>query len=220
MLLSKQCQKEHASNLKAKIKNIKSIKSFNDILESWYYKQFLTDTDLKNIKENKITLKELKNKMLLKADKENLKALKKDLKIIENTLSHDKITWGRIEAEWVKSATWGACPRGYYKNGHFYNEYKSIGGCGYDKLSTLSARILNNDIYFKSYLFNYCQNKNINKNNIESKIGYGIRMHNGMPYIEGAVGISCHINILKKIGFNVKYFELKKADLLEFTLNK
>lgn len=49
--------------------------------------------------------------------------------------------WGECAIDWTKNSTWGNCPRGSYRNGHAYSEYRSVTGCGYDKLSTLTADV-------------------------------------------------------------------------------
>ena len=212
--IEKQCTKELEKRLKDRLQGIKQFKGKKVILNYWYYRELLTDKQIKDI-EN-ISLRDLKKSMTEKAKKEHNKKLAKELQKIANIKAVEPIKHGRMDIDWVRNRTWGNCPRGEYKNCFYYREYKSVTGCGYDKLSTLTAEMLNDDAHMKKYLFDYIEKHHINANNIQNKLSYGIRMCNGQPYFEGAVGVECHIRILKQLGFNVYHADCKRADLITF----
>lgn len=97
-----------------------------------------------------------------------------------------------------KNRTWGYCPVAEDNQG---NKTDSITGYGYDKESTASAEILNlnNTILKRMYAL---KNENIDAKN-EDLFGYGSNC-GLLPSFEGGVGIGCHVDILKKIGFKVE----------------
>ena len=215
MLLEKQAEKQMKEQKQTSAKRVKAMKDFKEVKESWYLKKLLTNTQIKKIDAGMLTLKEVKKIMLEKIEKEHEKELTKRIARIQAIKKADFVRFAKCEIDWRRSATWGANPGGSYRNGFKYQEYKGIGGCGYDKLSTLTANMFNEDINLMSYIFNYCEKHAINKDNIQSKLGYGIRIFNGVVYFEGGVGVDCHISILKKLGFKVWHASTKNADIIE-----
>lgn len=204
MEILKGIKKEYQQESKRVTKDIKNIKSLqDDKLNNWWYKEKMTAKTYKLYQEKNITLQELKKAMIKKALKEIEKRQTEKIAKLQKVESHERIKHGVINIYTNYSRTWGYSPKGEYKNGFFYKEFGSVGGCGYDKNSTLSAAMLNNDFNFLKYLYEYIEKHNINKKNISKKLGYGIRLSYGLPYFEGGVGLECHINILKKLGFKV-----------------
>lgn len=218
MKLEKQLQKELNTRYNESLKNIKSFKSVQEVLNWWYYKNLLTAKQQKQAQNNELTLKEVKQMLIAKLQKEQEKTYIKELKKINAILSQDNVRWGECSIDWVKNRTWGNCPRGDYKNGFKYQEYKSVTGCGYCKLSTLTADMLNDDINLMSYIYKFVEKHHINKNNIGTKLGYGIRIYNGQPHFEGGVGVECHKRILERLGFKVEHHETRKSDIITFNL--
>lgn len=204
MEILKTLKREYQKELKESIKSIKELKGLTDEkLKNWWYQEKMTAKTFKLWKENKITLKDLKNAMIKKAKKENEKRLNQKIEKVSFIKTQQPAEWGKIEIYDNYSRTWGYCPKGEYKNGFFYKSFGAVGGCGYDKDSTLSAEMLNNDKNFLAFLYQYIEKKHINNKNIGEKLGYGIRLFRGVPYFEGGVGLNCHIRILKKLGFKV-----------------
>lgn len=220
MKLEKQLLKELKTRFNNSLKQVKGFNTVDEVLGWWYYKQLLTAKQLKQAHNNELTLKEIKKILVASLKKEQEKTYKKEIKKINNILAQESIRWGKCSIDWVKNSTWGNCPRGEYCNGFKCQEYRSVTGCGYDKLSTLTARMFNEDINLMSYIYKFIEKHRINANNIREKLGYGIRMCNGQPYFEGAVGVSCHIHILKKLGFDVQHHETRKSDLITFSLKR
>ena len=215
--IEKLCQKELQDRLKDRLKGIKELENKQKINECWYYRQLLNKKQLENIEQ--MGLKDIKQIMIKKVQKDYEKKLKKELEKIEKIKAAEPIKHGRMNINWVHNRTWGNCPRGEYKNCFYYQNYKSVTGCGYDKLSQLTSYMLNDDIHMKKYLFDFVEKHHINKNNIQQKLSYGIGMYNGQPYFEGAVGVECHIRILKQLGFTVNHADCKRADLITFDKN-
>lgn len=216
MELAKQIKTEYQKELKRTIKEIRAIKTLEDEkLKNWWYQEKMTAKTFKLWKENKITLKDLKNAMIKKATKENNNRMQKKLQKVEFIKTQEPIKHGVLNIYTNYSRTWGYSPKGDYRNGFFYKELGAVGGCGYDKQSTLSADFLNADNNFMAYLYNYIEKKHISKKNIVKKLGYGINMSYGLPYFEGGVGLSCHIRILKNLGFKV----VENYNKLSITVN-
>lgn len=218
MKLEKQLQKELKQRMQSSLKQIKDIKTKEELFGWHYYRNLLTKKQLKQAQDNELTLKEVKQILINKLQKENEKTYTKEVKKINAILSQDDIRWGECSIDWVKNSTWGNCPRGDYRNGFKYQEYRSVTGCGYCKLSTLTANMFNEDVNLMSYIYKFVEKHHVNKDNIQNKLGYGIRIYNGQPQFEGGVGLECHIRILKNLGFEVQHYETRKSDILTFSL--
>lgn len=218
MKLEKQLQKTLKACYNESLKNIKNFKSVSEVLNWWYYKNLLTTKQQKQAQNNELTLKEVKQILINKLQKEQEKTYQKELKKINVILEQQPIRYGECSIDWVNNRTWGSCPRGDYRNGFKYQQYRSVTGYGYDKLSTLTARMFNEDVNLMSYICQFVEKHHINKENIKKKLGYGIRFYNGLPHFEGGVGLECHIRILKNMGFDVQHHETRKSDILTFNL--
>lgn len=121
-----------------------------------------------------------------------------NLKIDEIEQSKDFSGEFIITVEWKKSYMWGSNPRAYTNAGF---ESNSIGGCGYDKLSTATSQALNSNKSLLKLLYEK-KNDNIDKSNHEL-LGYGSG-YGIMPYFEGGVGISSHQRIIKGLGLKMQ----------------
>ena len=218
MKLEKQLQKELKARFNEALKTIKNFKSIDEVLGWWYYRNLLTTKQQKQAQNNELTLKEVKSILKDKLQKDQEKTYQKEVKKINAILAQENIRWGKCSIDWVKNRTWGNCPKGEYCNGFKYQEYRAVTGCGYCKLSTLTANMLNDDINLMAYVYKFIEKNHINKNNIEKKLGYGIRIYNGQPYFEGGVGLECHIRILKNMGFDVQHHETRHSDIVTFNL--
>lgn len=218
MKLKKQLQKELKTRYNESLKKIKTFKSVDDVLGWWYYKNLLTAKQQKQAQNNGLTLKEIRQILINKLQKKYEKTYTEELEKIIFILNQENIRWGECSIDWVNNRTWGNCPRGEYRNGFKYQEYRSITGCGYCKLSTLTANMLNDDVNLMSYIYKFVEKNHINKDNIQNKLGYGIRIYNGQPYFEGGVGLECHTRILKNLGFEVQHYETRKSDIVTFNL--
>ena len=218
MKLEKQLQKENKKRMLESIKRINDYASAKEAVKnSWYFKSVLTKKEFNNIEalNEKEALKVLKNAII----RDYTKELQKDLKRLENIKNVDfkECHYGVCSIDWIKNRTWGNCPRGEYRNGHNYQEFKSVTGYGYDKLSTLTANMLNSDIYLISYVANYIEKHAINNENIRERLGYGIRISSGLPCFDGGVGVDCHKRILQKLGFKVTHNATRSSDYIEYT---
>ena len=221
MELLKTIRNEYQKALLQDVKSIRAIKGLDDDkLKNWWYREKMTDKTFKRLTEKTITLKELKQAMIKKATKQNKKLMDEKIQRVEIAKSNEPVKWGKIDIYTNYSRYWGYSPKGEYKNGFFYKAFGAVGGCGYDKNSTLSADMLNSDNNFKSYFYNFIEKKHINKKNILKKLGYGVTMSRGIPYFEGGVGLECHIKILKNLGFNVTVNYNKVSTTIIFEAKK
>lgn len=111
-----------------------------------------------------------------------------------------------IELNWNKNHTWGMCPKGkaWIKDRGFI-ETKRITGCGYDKASTATAQLLNQDVNLIKLL-----------TRVKPEHLYGWSIYDNEARFESGVGISCHVNILKELGLNPFYYNGETFDLLVY----
>ena len=102
----------------------------------------------------------------------------------------------RIHVQWKKSATWGRNPHAHYschfQDGTYQSGDETCGGCGYDKESTVIARI------FDSCVSGMLWRKTRKKSSLKDK-PYGVNM-GWFPNFEGGVGTNCYITITKWLG--------------------
>ncbi|MCJ7768017.1 hypothetical protein MUP79_06470 [Candidatus Bathyarchaeota archaeon] len=112
-----------------------------------------------------------------------------------------------VTVEWTKSRMWGSNPRAFTNFGF---ESESVGGCGYDKLSTALAYALNSHLPLmkelvkrKESMMNTPEGKELmtkSESDFNRKIlgygsGYGI-----IPHFEGGVGVESHKSIIENVG--------------------
>ncbi|WP_162127451.1 hypothetical protein [Flavobacterium phycosphaerae] len=107
-----------------------------------------------------------------------------------------------ITVVWRKSVMWGHNPTAEsYVNGIGALTSGSISGCGYCKLSTAVAEVLNQIPQFLKLMYQL-KNKKFKVKNHELfgyGSGYGI-----LPYFEGGVGVSCYGKIFNAIGYQFR----------------
>jgi len=130
------------------------------------------------------------------------KAMRPDVREIEITIN------------WNKSLTWGYTPRAEYSavnaDGTRITGVFTCSGCGYDKESTVVAKIFNA----------CCSGMLWRKRNSKKKAPYGIRF-GWMPVFEGGVGMSCYYSISAFIGGTLESVAHGKTfDVYRFILSK
>lgn len=119
-----------------------------------------------------------------------------------------------VTIEWKKSRMWGSNPRAYTNYG-FIGE--SVGGCGYDKLSTAHAQALNSHLPLLKVLWLKEEErlKKLDKSEMSGEdkekylsrrayIGYGSG-YGILPKFEGGVGVESHRSIIKELGLNFNW---------------
>lgn len=137
-----------------------------------------------------------------------------------------------LSVEWKKSYMWGMNPRVSTNYGFIGS---SVGGCGYDKLSTATAEALNNDLRLLKIIYTLKElelnnrkptykeqngedtkeERGINQFLFGYGSGYGI-----FPRFEGGVGVSCHERIIERIGLKWENVASGKTyDVFRISLN-
>lgn len=166
--------------------------------------------DKKNYKTNP------KEKYLKWLAKQEIKDVNKTIEKIETVEKSEDFNEKQltITVEWKPSQTWGSNPRAYTNYG-FISE--SIGGCGYDKLSTATGQALNSFLPIMKLLYAR-ENERLEKlkteNRTENKdkpdelsrrsyLGYGSG-YGVLPAFEGGVGIQSHETIIQKLGLKME----------------
>jgi len=208
--LIKKINTEAKTELKRSL-NFEDKTEVSDFLNYAYYRGLFSKKELKAI-EN-ISFLQFKKSVYDKIKLNSIKRINEkvaDVAEVENSLF--KITEIKIVVEWSKSATWGANPNAeiwvYFINkaGHRDSEYfksGSIGGCGYDKLSTAISKALNQSNVLKANLYNVANKaKNLklsNHNIFGYGSGYGV-----LPSFEGGCGVSVYKDIFNTIGLDFK----------------
>lgn len=209
-------------NEKAQLnKNLVELKelSKNDLESHYYFMRQLTKLRNSQFQKDEISIEKVQELIIKKLTKISDSRIQEKLEKIEIVESStNEILDLKIVVEWIKSATWGMNPKAYGEVRTDKNYYKvstsGISGCGYCKLSTATANILNQipEILKKMYQL---KNDNIEKHN-HPLLGYGSG-YGEIPYFEGGVGVSCHIDILKKLGYKVESIGTKSTDIYFIT---
>ncbi len=156
--------------------------------------------------------------MILKAyltkrldEKINLKIHQQLAKLIfiDNLQELNEIT---ITVVWKKSRMWGYNPTAEsYVKGIEHLTSGSISGCGYCKLSTAVAEVLNQIPQFLQLMYKLKNTRYKFRNH--ELFGYGSG-YDILPKFEGGVGVSCYDKIFKTIGYRFstlasgKYFDV------------
>ncbi|QGH72880.1 MAG: hypothetical protein [Podoviridae sp. ctrTa16] len=129
------------------------------------------------------------------------KDIQADINLINEVLSAPDLVRCDISVEWKRNSTWGANPTAEadIRAADYYNSYSSgsIGGCGYDKLSTAVAKAVNQSPSVLKLLFTKVV-ENPGKS-YEELFGYGV---SGMfPKLSEGVGVSCYNGVFEKLGW-------------------
>lgn len=150
-------------------------------------------------------------KALIKRNAQLLQTELNQLDFIANSrdeLPNDLI----ITIEWKDSKMWGSNPTATTNYGFVGS---SIGGCGYDKLSTATAQALNATPEILKALYNKKEKSLKDRPLINGKIlnnqndlnrhflGYGSG-YSIIPRFEGGVGVNCHKSILENLGYEMR----------------
>ena len=171
---------------------------------------------------NKKYKKNAKQKFIKFITQYHQKIRDNNLKLIEE-VNNSKDFGGEfiITVEWRASRMWRSNPKSFTNYGF---ESRSIGGCGYDKLSTATAEALNSHLPFLKLLYTEKDKKIKNfleenkdkdaKNGFNREVlGYGSG-YNILPHFEGGVGVSCHMSILKNLGIEMRQItDAKNTDV-------
>ena len=215
--LKKLVERENKKQQTKALKDIKTLEK-NYILEHWYYKEKLTNTQIKKYTNDELTTKEIKDILKNKTIKEYQTRLEKDLKRIETIdgASND-IIYINIAINWVKSKTWGFNPNALITTNAGQITEGRASGYGYDKESSAIAEALNknNDILKLLYV---AKNKKmtLKNNNSHDLLGYGSG-YGVLPYFEGGVGANSLMNIFRKLGYKVTEYHTEKSDFYTIT---
>jgi len=133
-----------------------------------------------------------------KIEKEYQKGIEQGLKKLTEIENAPDLQYMSISVEWKKSRMWGSNPRAEANDGQGYYDSGSIGGCGYDKLSTAVANAANQSKSLLKELYK-AREKDTNtplRDLLGYAAGYGV-----LPSLSGGVGVSCYPEIFNKIGF-------------------
>ena len=217
--LRKLIERENKKQLKETLKNIKTIDK-EYILNHWYYKEKLTNTQIKKYNADELTTKQIKEILKNKIVKEYQTRFNKDIKKLETIAqASDDITSINISINWIRSSMWGYNPRATITTNKGTITEGKASGCGYDKESTSIANALNknNDILKLLYV---AKNKKmtLKNNNNHNLLGYGSG-YGVFPYFEGGVGASSLMNIFRKLKYNVSEYHTKTSDFYTITKN-
>ena len=199
-------QEELAKSQKANAERIAKI-SDEDI------RRKLGKRDTARLEKGKTTIAEIRDTML---NRENIDDSIHAMKAMDDL----KVAFGkelpreiRVEVNWKKSRTWGSNPTAeVWADG--YTSYGPVGGCGYDKESTATAHAFNDNPVFARIVAT-CAWLDMKESEATGRDGttYGYRVGYTGFIFEGAVGYSCHRQIIERAGYRtVAEFHPKMAD--------
>ncbi len=158
---------------------------------------------------SKMSIDMLRAYLITRKEKSVYKSIEREVKQIQTVFNAGELISVKISVEWKRSRMWGMNPTGEcwatFKDGSgtnsVYVKSSSIGGCGYDKLSTAVAECLNQVNATLKPLYELKDKNATAKNNdiLGYGSGYGI-----LPYFEGGVGVSCYNPLFNKVGYEFK----------------
>lgn len=213
--LSKQLTNEALRRQNEILSSIRKVKTNEAEKLEWYLLSLLPATKKKYIFKSVSELQSYLVERLKKQTIKKIESFQYELIFDENLETIEELI---VNVEWVKSSMWGMNPKAesYVKNVGLVSS-GSIGGCGYDKLSTAVAKVLNQVPQFRKLMFeikNKTKNISLKNNDIFGYgSGYGI-----LPSFEGGVGVSCYNKILNTIGYEfITVSSGKKFDVFKIT---
>ncbi len=171
-------------------------------LDTWQYNDLLPKGKI----AIGMSFDSLKSYLISRKEKAIYKAIEREVKKITAVNNVGELLSVKISVEWKRSAIWGANPKAECwaqfinakgEQDSVYVVSGSIGGCGYDKLSTAVAEVLNQVNAVLKPLYQLKDQNPTAKNGelLGYGSGYGI-----LPSFEGGVGVSCYPRIFEKIG--------------------
>jgi len=170
----------------------------NFLKSKWQY----TDLKPRGKDISKMSLEELRAYLIKRKEAREKRRLNNELGEIVRIWNASELKSCTISVEWCKSRMWGMNPRAIAESvttGHSgYSSSGSIGGCGYDKLSTAVADAINPMDEVLKPLYQL-RDTDVNTP-LRELLGYGSG-HDVLPYLEGGVGVSCYPRIFEKVGY-------------------
>ena len=185
-------------------------------------REYLTPSKWEKYQDKKITLKEAKKIAFNRFVAEDDKNYQKQLLKVENVERAEIPNYIKINIEWHKSPTWGYNPSCLINCDTFDYTRGSASDCGYNKESASISNAAYNNYAMLKILYEMEEKRLKARKNKQSRhdfIGYG--SGNGvLPYFKGGVGANCHINILKKYGYEITEEHGNTYDFYEARLCK
>lgn len=183
-----------------KFKNDINIVTAGKALDSWYYRDRMTEAAFKAAKatpENQPLPEECKKKMLARFTRENEKYRASALAKLEAAAACEPLESVTFSVEWSNNRTWGKNPtaevRAYSRAGAKTTSGRAS-GCGYDKESAAIADACNGNPQFMRLLYDHAEKG--------GQFSYSIYTDgNGLPWIDGGCGVSCWRSVFKDCGF-------------------
>lgn len=204
-------KKENKKRLADKISSIKEAKTIEGC-NNHFIRNYLTKATAKNFETGKLSLKEVKVKMIERAKKLSAKNLEVEVKKVEDIKLLDReIVEITISINWKNNRTWGANPTAETKvsfsdNTCSYYSSGSIGGCGYDKESTAFALALNQCNEFKKLLIAKSEKRNF------KGFSYGVNgVYKTYIGLSGGAGVSCYYSVFDELGFKMNNIASNKS---------
>lgn len=140
--------------------------------------------------------KEKMLKLLAKYRVEKIADVNQEIDRLENAPDFNDIF--TITVEWKRSRMWGSNPTAYTNYGY---QSDSIGGCGYCKHSTATARALNSNDSILKLMCAKTERALRKGESIKNRdlLGYGAG-YSALPRFEGGVGVNSHRGIIEGLG--------------------
>ena len=167
-----------------------------------------------------------REKLIAKIRDKHARELKKDLQRVDDIANAETCTYFKLTIDWTTGGHYGWQARANLATCINYYEGTRTGGCGYNKGSTAAANVLNLAPEILKKLYEQ-EEKRLSKRERQSRrdfIGYGcLDVYGGnyyKPRFEGGVGLTSHIAILKKCGYDVEWVDTKYVDVIIGKLKK
>lgn len=190
-------KKYEAETLTTFADNLES-KTAEEILESWYLKQYTTPKTfeaLQNCKPNEKPAAEILAKMKAKKAREEAKATAKRLEKLEAAESVELPETVNISVKFIRSRVWGWNPNAMV-TAERRRTFGRASGCGYDKESAAIAYAFNDNPEIMRILYDHAE--------AGEAFPYGVHIFAGLPSCDGGCGVSCFREIFEVCGYEWK----------------
>lgn len=191
-------------------------------------RRYITPHRVEQLESGAITHEKAVAIALAKVEKDTAKKKEKVTERIKYLETMPEVEAIDVFVEWVKSSTWGYCPKAYAtvytKRGIVCAESDRITGCGYDKCSTAVANALNAISEVRAVLARKAEQilasgVDVDISNVAywgKILGYGAG-YGTLPEFECGAGVSCFRSIFEVCGYTWRESGSRKSDVYTIT---
>ena len=189
---------EHFNREREKYSAILNGITNEQVLESWYYRDRLTENAYQEVKAgdpSEPISETVKKKMLARFNRDNEKDRARYIEKLARAEQANAPVTVTIIVTWNNNRTWGKNPTAEViaKN---TRTTATASGCGYDKESASISSAFNKNHEIMRILYDHAERN--------GEFAYSVYKTAGVPWFDGGCGVSCFYSVFEKCGYTFK----------------